>query len=68
MNRATLTRGTLFALFAATEPLTASPQWQPFAPGELGVYRAGRQIARVITHPHGAAAQTAVRQDAGSKS
>ncbi len=36
----------------ATEPLTADSQWQRFEPGELRVYRAGRQIARFSTRPH----------------
>ncbi len=35
----------------ATEPLTEGPGWLAFEPGELRVYRAGRQIARFITHP-----------------
>jgi glutamine amidotransferase len=35
----------------ATEPLTEDPGWLAFEPGELRVYRAGRQIARFITHP-----------------
>lgn len=35
----------------ATEPLTEGPGWRAFEPGELRVYRAGRQIARFITHP-----------------
>lgn len=35
----------------ATEPLTADPGWRVFEPGELRVYRSGRQIARFITHP-----------------
>jgi len=35
----------------ATEPLTADPGWGAFEPGELRVYRAGRQVARFITHP-----------------
>lgn len=35
----------------ATEPLTEGPGWIAFEPGELRVYRAGRQIARFITHP-----------------
>lgn len=52
------------AALVATEPLTANPEWQPFAAGELRVYRAGRRVARLLTHAHGAATQTAVRQDA----
>ncbi|MHB8668008.1 MAG: class II glutamine amidotransferase [Burkholderiales bacterium] len=36
----------------ATEPLTADPGWRAFEPGELRIYRSGRQIARFITHPH----------------
>jgi glutamine amidotransferase len=39
------------AVFVATEPLTASPDWHPFAPGELRVYLAGQQVARILTHP-----------------
>lgn len=35
----------------ATEPLTAESGWRAFEPGELRVYRAGRRIARFITHP-----------------
>jgi len=35
----------------ATEPLTEGPGWHVFEPGELRIYRAGRQIARFITHP-----------------
>lgn len=35
----------------ATEPLTADPGWLAFEPGELRVYRAGRQIAQFITNP-----------------
>jgi glutamine amidotransferase len=35
----------------ATEPLTEGPGWIAFEPGELRVYRAGRRIARFITHP-----------------
>ena len=35
----------------ATEPLTEAPGWRAFEPGELRVYRTGRQIARFITHP-----------------
>jgi predicted glutamine amidotransferase len=35
----------------ATEPLTEDPGWLAFEPGELRVYRAGRQIAHFITHP-----------------
>ena len=35
----------------ATEPLTEDSGWLAFEPGELRVYRAGRQIARFITHP-----------------
>lgn len=35
----------------ATEPLTEGPGWRAFEPGELRVYRAGRRIARFITHP-----------------
>jgi len=35
----------------ATEPLTKDPGWLAFEPGELRVYRAGRQIAHFITHP-----------------
>jgi glutamine amidotransferase len=35
----------------ATEPLTEGSDWFAFEPGELRVYRAGRQIARFITHP-----------------
>ena len=35
----------------ATEPLTEGSDWLAFEPGELRVYRAGRQIARFITHP-----------------
>jgi glutamine amidotransferase len=35
----------------ATEPLTEGPGWLAFEPGELRVYRAGRQIAQFITHP-----------------
>jgi hypothetical protein len=31
--------------------LTESPGWIAFEPGELRVYRAGRRIARFITHP-----------------
>ena len=39
----------------ATEPLTEDPGWRAFAPGELRVYRAGRQIAQFITHPRAVA-------------
>jgi len=39
----------------ATEPLTEGPGWIAFEPGELRVYRAGRQIARFITHPRATA-------------
>jgi len=35
----------------ATEPLTVGPGWLAFEPGELRVFRAGRQIAQFITHP-----------------
>jgi predicted glutamine amidotransferase len=35
----------------ATEPLTEGLGWIAFEPGELRVYRAGRRIARFITHP-----------------
>lgn len=40
----------------ATEPLTEGPGWIAFEPGELRVYRAGRRIARFITHPRATAA------------
>jgi glutamine amidotransferase len=39
----------------ATEPLTGDPGWLAFEPGELRVYRAGRQIAHFITHPRATA-------------
>jgi glutamine amidotransferase len=39
----------------ATEPLTEDPGWLAFEPGELRVYRAGRQIAHFITHPRATA-------------
>jgi glutamine amidotransferase len=39
----------------ATEPLTEGPGWLAFEPGELRVYRAGRQIAHFITHPRATA-------------
>lgn len=39
------------AVIIATEPLTEDPEWLAFEPGELRVYRAGRQIAHIITHP-----------------
>lgn len=39
----------------ATEPLTEDPGWIAFEPGELRVYRAGRRIARFITHPRATA-------------
>jgi len=35
----------------ATEPLTEESDWQAFEPGELRVYRAGQQIAGLMTHP-----------------
>ncbi len=35
----------------ATEPLTASPAWSAFAPGELRVYRSGSPFMRFLTHP-----------------
>ncbi len=35
----------------ATEPLTEGSGWLAFEPGELRVFRAGRQIAQFITHP-----------------
>ncbi len=35
----------------ATEPLTDHPGWSAFAPGELRIYRAGRQLARFMTQP-----------------
>ncbi|MHB8345653.1 MAG: class II glutamine amidotransferase [Acidiferrobacterales bacterium] len=35
----------------ATEPLTDAAEWSAFEPGELRVYRAGRQIARFVTRP-----------------
>lgn len=43
------------AVVIATEPLTTSPRWRAFEPGELRVYQAGRQIARFLTHPLAAA-------------
>jgi glutamine amidotransferase len=39
----------------ATEPLTEDPDWLAFEPGELRVYRTGRQIANFITHPRATA-------------
>lgn len=42
------------AVVIATEPLTASPGWRAFEPGELRVYRAGRQIASFLTYPRNA--------------
>lgn len=39
----------------ATEPLTEAPGWRAFEPGELRIYRTGRQIARFITHPRAVA-------------
>lgn len=37
----------------ATEPLTPNAGWRAFAPGEMRVYRDGRQIARFLTRPVG---------------
>ncbi len=31
--------------------LTEGPGWLAFEPGELRVYRAGREVAQFITHP-----------------
>ena len=47
----------------ATEPLTADPDWVVFAPGELRVYRRGKQIARFFTHPHPVIAMPTVEID-----
>jgi glutamine amidotransferase len=55
----------------ATEPLTEDPGWLAFEPGELRVYRAGRQIAHFITHPRAMASDgdllrtKAIASDAG---
>ena len=46
----------------ATEPLTANETWLPFAPGELRVFREGRQLnphRHPHPHPPGAGAGTA---------
>jgi glutamine amidotransferase len=52
------------AIVIATEPLTASPGWRAFEPGELRVYRAGRKIASFLTFPRNAAAPSG--QDPGA--
>lgn len=35
----------------ATEPLTGDADWRQFEPGELRIYRAGRRVERIVTHP-----------------
>lgn len=35
----------------ATEPLTDVPDWRPFAPGELRIWRAGKRVRLLATHP-----------------
>lgn len=37
----------------ASEPLTDARAWSAFEPGELRVYRAGKQVARFVTRPRG---------------
>lgn len=39
------------AALIATEPLAGPAGWLPFAPGELRIYRGGRLLKRLVTHP-----------------
>ncbi|NTV95844.1 MAG: hypothetical protein HGA75_10565, partial [Thiobacillus sp.] len=39
------------AVLVATEPLGDLPGWLPFAPGELRIWRQGRRVGHVATHP-----------------
>lgn len=45
----------------ATEPLGDAAGWTPFEAGELRIYRAGRLVTRVPTHPRSAGAEPAGR-------
>lgn len=39
------------AVMVATEPLGEVAGWAPFEPGELRIWRAGRQVGQAATHP-----------------